>query len=543
MDEKEQGLSLEWESPGPVASAFLKDATTFVRGLRGPVGSGKSVTCCIDVFLKACAQEPDKRGRRMTRWAIIRNTNPELKTTTIKTWRDWFDDRWGTFKWSPPYTHHMKFSHPSGDGTRVEAEVIFLSLDRDDQIKKLLSLELTGAWVNEAREIPKSIIDAVTMRVGRYPSKRVGGPTWYGVLMDTNSPAEDHWWPIMSGEILPPEYLNEQERLNLIKPDNWTFYSQPPAMLEITNEDGGVVEYTLNPDRENGKNLIDNYYSNIITGKDRSWIWVYVLNRYQTLRSGKPVYNGFNRQIHVANRPLKPVEGIPVYVGIDFGRNPTAIFAQQLENTRWQIFGELVAPDMSTTNFAKLLRRALNVLGLVREDDSGHGKPKQMFPLYFVGDPAGDNRPEADDTTSFMIMNAAGIPVVAANTNDPQIRIEAVQGLLDRLVEGKAALLISPTCTNLIGGFEGGYQYRKIRSSLGDIYDDKPLKDKWSHPQDALQYAVIGGGEGSRLIGGNTDFREAKKAETGTFDPLYSSKKRRHRARVGKKGRNFRGGF
>jgi hypothetical protein len=540
------GLSLDWESPGSTASEFLKDTDSFVRGLRGPVGSGKSVTCCIDIFIKACAQKPNKKKIRSTRWAIVRNTNPELKTTTIKTWREWFDDEWGKFTWSPPYTHMMKFAHPDGDGTTVEAEVIFLALDRDDQIKKLLSLELTGAWINEAREIPKNIVDAVTMRVGRYPSKRTGGPTWSGVILDTNSPSENHWWPIMSGEVPAPDYLSEDEKTNLVKPKNWKFYTQPAAMVEEVSETGAVSGYRMSSRRENAKNLPAAYYENLIGGKDRTWIWVYVLNRYQTLKSGKPVYTGFRSEVHVAKEPLLPFKGAPVYVGIDFGRNPTAIFAQPLHNTRWQVFAELLGPDMSTTSFAKLLRHALNTLNLTREDDTGEGKPKPMFPLYFIGDPAGDNRPEADDVTSFMIMNAAGIPVVAANTNDPQIRIEAVQGLLDRLVEGKPALLISPTCTNLISGLEGGYQYRKIKSSLGDIYDDKPNKDRYSHPQDALQYAVIGGGEGARLIGGDSDFRSAKHAVAGDFDPLRREKRRAHRARVqrgGSKGRNFRGGF
>ena len=58
--------------------------------------------------------------------------------------------------WSVPYTHNIK----KGD---VELEVIFLALDRPEDVKKLLSLELTGVWVNEAREIPKSIIDACSM--------------------------------------------------------------------------------------------------------------------------------------------------------------------------------------------------------------------------------------------------------------------------------------------------------------------------------------------------------------------------------------------
>ena len=138
--------SLNYKPDGNVLKEFLKD-DTFFRGIRGPVGSGKSVACCIEIIKRAINQKPSDDGIRKTRWAVIRNTNPQLKTTTIKTWLDWFpEDDWGNFTWSVPYTHKLK----KGD---IECEVIFLALDRPEDVKKLLSLELTGVWINEAREI------------------------------------------------------------------------------------------------------------------------------------------------------------------------------------------------------------------------------------------------------------------------------------------------------------------------------------------------------------------------------------------------------
>ena len=157
--------SLSYKPDGETLKKFLKD-DTFFRGIRGPVGSGKSVACCIEIIKRAISQKPNDEGIRKTRWAVIRNTNPQLKTTTIKTWLDWFpEDDWGNFIWSVPYTHKLK----KGD---IDCEVIFLALDRPEDVKKLLSLELTGVWINEAREIPKSIVDACSMRVGRFPSEK-----------------------------------------------------------------------------------------------------------------------------------------------------------------------------------------------------------------------------------------------------------------------------------------------------------------------------------------------------------------------------------
>src|SRR6266850_1262863 len=52
----------------------------------------------------------------------------------------------------------------------IEAEFYFLALEKDEDVKKVLSMELTAVFVDEAREIPKSLIDALSGRVGRYPS-------------------------------------------------------------------------------------------------------------------------------------------------------------------------------------------------------------------------------------------------------------------------------------------------------------------------------------------------------------------------------------
>ena len=78
----------------PTASRFHR-SNAFVRVLRGPIGTGKSVTCCMEMIRRGKEQEPFEKVRR-TRWAAIRNTYPELISTTIKTWEDWAPG-WRTF--------------------------------------------------------------------------------------------------------------------------------------------------------------------------------------------------------------------------------------------------------------------------------------------------------------------------------------------------------------------------------------------------------------------------------------------------------------
>lgn len=478
-------MDLNYKPPGKVAKAFMKDGS-FVRGIRGPVGSGKSVTCCMEIMRKAIEQKPNDQKVRRSRWAVIRNTNPQLKTTTIKTWRDWFSDELGRFIWSPPYTHNICFS--LADNTTVELEVIFLALDKSEDVKKLLSLELTGVWINEAREISKSIVDACTMRVGRFPSMRDGGPSWFGVIMDTNAPDESHWWGIVSGEVPVPEYLTQEEKLLMVKPDDWNFFTQAGAMIEDKDDQGNLKGYSANMESENRENLQATYYDKIILGKSPSWVKVYVLNQYQAIMDGKSVYPTFRKDTHVSKEPLEPDDNSDVIVGLDFGRTPSAIFCQNVHGSRWIVFHEVIGKDMGATRFAEYIKKEI----------SRNNWDKQTF--KFIGDPAGNQMAQTSEHTPFMIMRACGISAYPAPTNDIAVRIEAVEGVINRMSEGYPSLLISPTCTNLISGFEGGYQYKRIYYLGNEKYEDKPEKNRFSHIHDALQYAFLGGGEGRKVV-------------------------------------------
>lgn len=469
----------KYKPDGEVLKSFMKD-DTFFRGIRGPVGSGKSVGCCVEVFRRALQQEKNADGKRRSRWAIIRNTNPQLRTTTIKTWLDWFPENdWGKFTWSVPYTHHIK----KGD---IDLEVIFLALDRPEDVKKLLSLELTGIWVNEAREIPKSIIDACTMRVGRFPSMRDGGPSWTGVIADTNAPEEDHWWPIMAGEVPIPDHIPREQAKMLVKPDNWQFFTQPSGMVEDRNEEGEVEGYKPNKDAENQKHMMKSYYPNLIRGKTKSWIDVYVMNRLGTIQDGKPVYQMFAPDVHVAKEEVPIAAGLPVYVGVDFGLTPAAAFGQKVRG-RWLIQSELVAIDMGIVRFAELLRNELS------------SRFAACSEVYIYGDPAGDFRAQTDESTPFQILRGAGLKAFPTHSNSVDLRLESVSSQLTKMAEGKPAFMIDRRCSSLIKGFEGGYQYKRMEVS-GERYADKPDKNMFSHIHDALQYLMLGAGEGRALM-------------------------------------------
>ena len=511
-----------YKPAGDVLKTYMR-CNDFFSGIRGPVGSGKSAGSLIKLYMKACQQAKAPDGKRHTRWIVVRNTNPQLKTTTIKTWLDWFpEETFGKFNWSPPYTHHIKLDD-------MDAEFIFLSMDREEDVRKVLSLEYTGAFANEARELPKAILDAMTMRAGRYPSMKDGvGASWYGVMADTNAPDDDHWWPIMAGDSPPPEHMSEEERLMLIRPDDWSFFEQPPAMLEELNDRGHVVGYKINPGAENLKNLVKGYYPRIIEGKRKSWIDVYIMNRYGNTSEGRPVYPMFRKTTHVAKEAFGCAEGSTVYIGMDFGRTPAAAFGQRVPGGQWRIFHEVVAEGMGAGRFARLLKKEI----------SQHVHGSCTIKLY--GDPSGEFGSDHDENTYFQLLRAQGVNAVpASNTNDQTVRIEVVEKQLNTMIDGQPGVLISPDCAILVKGFEGGYCYKRMLVSGSERFDYKPDKTgpgaRYTHPHDALQYMFMGAGEGYAIMKAPGTGRVVRaKRTTNVFDHLKRGKgiSKRNRMRV-----------
>lgn len=456
--------------------SFMHDPS-FVRLIAGPVGSGKSVCCSHELLRLAIGQAPNADGVRKSRAAIIRNTSDQLKTTTWRTIADWFPPGvWGHYKASER-TYYINFG--LNDGTRVSSEWLLLPLDTPDDVRKVLSLELTYAWLNEVREIRSEIIDGVLMRLRRYPSAKDGGATRSCAVMDTNMPDQD-----------TPMFSKMEE-----PPSNWAVFRQPPAILsfeEYTQQEGtepppeeGVedprgVSWWVNPKGDNIKNLDPEYYPSLPPGKTEDFINVYLRCKYGRSLAGLPVYEKtFNREFHVAKEPITPIrsEKYPLIVGLDFGRTPSCVLGQRNLFGQLVIVDELVSENMGIETFLsrKLIPR------LSEKDIAG---------CHFViaPDPAGWAKQQIGEVSPVDIIHKAGFEVVRPITNDPARRVEAVERLLLDHIGGKPAIVISPVCTNLIKGFMWGYKYKLHRNG---VQDDKPLKDEHSHLADAMQYFCL----------------------------------------------------
>jgi hypothetical protein len=495
----EQPINFTWNPPGPITAKFVR-SDALLCGIRGPFGSGKSTACIAKLLRNFTLQRPGPDGVIRRRTAIIRNTYPELTTTTIKTWQMWVPPNVGRWREKGPPMHRIVTENP-----KVDWEVIFLALDQPDDLRHLLSLELSDAWINEARELPKAILDGLTARVGRFPrtvrdpktGKVLHGCAAPQIVMDTNSPDTDHWWAKMA-DFPDPEIAARNEELAEKLRERGVlaegqrlerFYAQPSGRGEGA---------------ENLDNLTPGYYERLMSGKSIEWIKVYVDGEYGFVLDGKPVYPEYRDNMHCREFALN--RGLPIHIGIDFGLTPAATFAQRTVMGAWRIYKEIVTEDMGALEFGNLLGRT------IREEFSDYKI------ATITGDPAGDTRAQTDKGTPFQVLRAAGIQALPASTNDPTKRRETFAYFLNKMTEGEPGMIIHPNCQKLRKALAGGYHYKRVRVAGAERYHDVPSKDMFSHVAEAAQYMLLGAGEARTALRASPELTRKRQQFADGYD-------------------------
>ena len=458
-------MNFDYDPPGPVAAAFHA-SEAFVRGLMGPVGSGKSTTCIVDLFKRSLEQKPSPDGVRRSRSVFIRSTYTELLSTTHKTFADWLGPL-QTTKFSPPITSTVSIPD-IGDGTSLHWEVLFLAVDQPESASKLKSLEATSVFLNESSELDPIVLAMATQRVGRYPSMHLhGGPSWSGVVMDTNPPSDDSWW----------YRLAEEER-----PEGYEFFRQPGGLFRVMDKkDPDYGKLKPNPLAENVKHLVGghSYYIKQLGGKTNEYIEAFLLGNYAATMKGKPVWHEFNETLHVSKNPLMPIPGLPIVIGFDFGLTPSAVILQMNPRGQAMILDEVVCENAG-------IRQAYeeHVLPLLNHK-------YKNYRIEAVGDPSGVSRSDTDMKSVFEELEDMGLLCEPASTNKFIPRREAVAYFLQRLTSSGPGMLIDPGCKKIIKAMRGGYRYDRVQVSGSAQFKDRPTKDMNSHVSDALQYACL----------------------------------------------------
>jgi hypothetical protein len=379
--------------------------------------------------------------------AVIRNSLQQLRQTVLPDIMQWLGPV-AIFKFTDST---IFFDFPLDDGTRVKSEWLLIPLDSPEDVKRLLSLQLTYVWLAEFRELDYSICAAAMGRVGRYPSVSVK-PTSFGLIGESNPFSEGSDW---------------YENLVLKLPSEWAFFKQP----------GG-----LSAEAENRENLPPRYYERLGEGHSEEWKKVHIHGDYGDDLSGQAVFKAsFNKAAHVTNNELVVSAFRPLMIGMDFGRTPTALITQVDVQGRLLVFEEITSVDMGLNNFLSTKLKPVLL-----------GQRYVGIMCFVVADPAGRDKGQLHEESLFDCLASHGFLAYPAPTNDIGKRLSAVERLfLERRGEHPTAILIDGKgCPLLVRSLQHDYKYaRKKDNSL----DDKPEK---KHPAsdlaDCLQYAALG---------------------------------------------------
>ena len=430
--------------PSPSCIEFMV-SDALVKCIIGPLGSGKSMAGIFELFRRACEQEPDDKGVRPTRFAVVRNTLSQLRETFLADTESYLHE----FFHYKVSRNALEFRFRLPDGTTVHSDWLMMPLERPEDSRKLLSLNLTSALIEEAREVPWSVTAALMGRIGRYPAMTRVPPTWQGLMFISN--------PWSEGSEIHDNFVID-------KPDGWDFFKMP----------GG-----LDVKAENVEFLPPNYYERLMDGHSDEWIRVHVHGEYGDDQFGQSVYRAsFDQQLHITYDELRPNPMLPILIGIDFGRTPACVFTQLDVKGRLLVFEELTSEDMGLTQFTEEL-----LLPVIYER-------YHQNRIFIVGDPAGSSKSQYSEETAYDVLKEHDLDCIPAPTNDPGQRIRAVEKRLLSVVQRDAGFLVQgDDAPVLTMGFMRDYRFKKQRSGL---LTPSPDKNEASHVHDAMQYAALG---------------------------------------------------
>jgi hypothetical protein len=446
----------------PLTCARFMKSEAFGRIITGPVGSGKTTACIIELLRRASSQAPGSDGIRYTRFAIVRQTLKQLKDTVLKDCQTWLAGL-GEFRVSEN-TFHLKF----GD---VKSEWIFIPLEDADDQARLLSMQLTGAWLSECIEMNFDVLAPISGRIGRYPSGSRGVSTWNGIIADTNMPTEMTPWHNFL-ENLPPDWQKFNQPGGL-EPDaeNLNFLLQTAETIALPIDHPKRVAQG----RKYYERFVEMY------GENSDWVKRYVHAKYGDDPSGAAVFKKtFRSEFHLVDDTLI-IPGYPLIVAQDFGRNPWSLICQPDHMGRLIVHEEVAGTNVGLELHVNEHLRPV----LLRDRYTG-------CKVAVVGDPAGVAKGSIAEESCFDALKRLGLPAIPAPTNDIEPRLRAVEALLGRQVNGGPALLINKTrCPMLSRAMAGGYRFTKTKQGGLRAVPEKNDKEGFSHVADCLQYACL----------------------------------------------------
>ena len=463
----------QFRASGPVSESYMADVTHRVQVIRGPVGSGKTVSSVFKSLDLASRLMPVcKDGAIHCKLAVAGVTYGQLERNLYPTWHYWLPKDGGDWTEGEWEGGRGRFAEQKiafdvlrkGRIVPVYFHAIFAAIGELSVESFVRGFEPSMWYLYEVDQFPDGIIEQALGRLGRFPNADMlpEGASWRGLVFgDTNAGETDHWY---------------HKTFEEMRPAGWRQYVQPAGD---------------SPQAENIQNLPRGYYDDLksLNAHKPKWVRRFIKNRYGPSGEGDPVYDEtFDEQMHVAPEDLRATRGRGVMLAFDQGLRPAAVILQRQASGQLRVLGEVFRERMSVRRFAQAVRDELSIVAPGEKVTDAWGDPAGFTG---VDDQDSGDMAWMDLLSAELVPDVLETPILPCDTNTPDICITAVEDELTHMVAaGIPGILVSPRCTWLKKGFASEYKFEKRPETKDQV--KRPIKNLFANVHNALQYGIVG---------------------------------------------------
>lgn len=456
--------------PTPTAKRIHACNSNMVVAI-GPVGCGKSFMSWRHVFGVVMAM-PAQNGVVRARTLAMRNTLEQTVDTMLPSFFEALPASWRADWSASKKTMYVDYSmRKGGEQVRVEHEIIFRAAERAEDERKFKSLNVTNVLASEFSMLNFDLMMTGFTRTGRFPTG-MGSEQVMNGLFESNNFSRSHK---MHGFFIERDGVDEMARSMELSPDGF---------MTVFRYPGGRTK-----EAENLENLPKDYYKINALVKGEQWARVNIDNEPGVVGEGRQCYR-FDPDVHVDEKIL-PDPFLPIHLGVDLGRDSAYVMTQERRD------GSIRVVDCYFVDNLPLVTACPEAA-----DYFASRYPNREWRWAGVwADPGGKAEWQNDDVKPIDILERAfrrlGCRTMAAGTNDVNTRIEVVNDLFQRTnhTDFKPRLMISGSgrCQALVDSCMA-YHWAELKewNKAGAVrYQEKPMKDHYSHLAEALQYAAL----------------------------------------------------
>jgi hypothetical protein len=318
-----------------IEAVFSGDYSFLVYG--GAMGGGKSYLCLATLILLA-------RIYPKSKWCVIRESIPTLKSTTLETFKKVVPRR---FIHKENQQDHI-FTFKNGSEIKFMAE----DYKNDKDFDRFKGLEVNGFLLEQIEELQEGLIDVCTIRAGRH---KITGVDSHGVQLKQPKPIiMANMNPTLAW---PKKKIYDPWSKGLL-PKDWKYIPAKITDNPALADDVDYMSRFATLDDLTRRRMIDGDWTAF--GVD------------------KPFLYSFSMIKHVTTEKYVPNPHLPLWLSFDFNKDPmTCSIAQGLTIHKLVVFDQIKMPDGSTPEVCdQILARY----------------PQFKFNMKVTGDSTGRNR-------------------------------------------------------------------------------------------------------------------------------------------------------